>query len=245
MSEYLDTLVSRFWDYQQKVLPIWEDYFDQPKKFNRRPPVFLKNKADYNILMEPGISSKIKMIIKNQIPPQSRHKWFGSMKSSQALAQSVFANLKEYEKLHYLEEITCDYGDPLFENGEITSDNFFMEYDINFLNEPRRTNLDCFISGQYKIAIECKLTESGFGNCSRQRLKKEDSNYETDYCNGSYTFQRGRENRCSLTEIEVLYWRYIPEIFRLRSDIDYQECPIKKKLSTGKKYLSSLCKDRW
>ena len=69
MSEYLDTLVSGFWDYQQKVFPIWEDYFDQPKKSNRRPPVFLKNKADHNILMEPGISSQRKMIVKNQIPP--------------------------------------------------------------------------------------------------------------------------------------------------------------------------------
>ena len=53
MSEYLDTLVSRFWDYQQKVFPIWRDYFDQPKKSNKRPPVFLKNRADYNILLKP------------------------------------------------------------------------------------------------------------------------------------------------------------------------------------------------
>ena len=73
MSDYLDTLVSRFWDYQQKVFPIWEDYFDQSQKSNKRPPVFLKNKADYNTLMEPGISSEEKRIIKNQIPARSRH----------------------------------------------------------------------------------------------------------------------------------------------------------------------------
>jgi len=239
MSEYLDTLVSRFWDYQQKVFPIWRDYFDQPKRSNKRPPVFLKNRADYNILMKPGISFEKRRGILNQIPTRSRHKWFGSMKSSQALAQSVFANLKEYDKLHYLEELTCDHGDPLFEKGRITRDNFVMEYDINFLNEPRRTNLDCFISGQYKIAIECKLTESEFGNCSRQKLKEKDSNYDTDYCNGSYTFQRGRNERCSLTEIGVLYWRYIPEIFRLKSDVDYHVCPIKKNYQLVRNILAA------
>ena len=228
MSEYLDTLVSGFWDYQQKVFPNWKIFFDQPEKSNKRPAVFLKNRADYNVLMKPGISPEKRRIILNQLPPRSRHKWFGSMKSSQALAQSVFANLKEYEKLHYLEEISCDHGDPLFENGSITRDNFFMEYDINFLKEPRHTNLDCFISGEYKIAVECKLTESEFGNCSRIRLKEKDPNYDTDYCNGSYTFQRDRKERCSLTEIGVLYWRYIPEVFKLNSDVNHNVCPIKK-----------------
>ena len=69
MSGYLDTLVSGFWDYQRKVFPNWRDYFDQPFKSNRRPPVFLKNRADYNILMEPGLSfekkglSKIKYLL--------------------------------------------------------------------------------------------------------------------------------------------------------------------------------------
>ena len=54
-----------------------------------------------------------------------------------------------------------------------------MEYKIDYLGEPRRTSLDSYISGDYRIAIECKFTEAEVGSCSRPRLKPTDSNYES------------------------------------------------------------------
>ena len=36
------------------------------------------------------------------VPEGERHKWFRSMNSSQALAQSVLGNLAIYDSLHYL-----------------------------------------------------------------------------------------------------------------------------------------------
>jgi len=45
-----------------------------------------------------------------------------------------------------------------------------MEYTVGYLNEPRPTSLDGFISGDYQVAIECTLLEREVGTCSRPGL---------------------------------------------------------------------------
>jgi hypothetical protein len=37
-----------------------------------------------------------------------------------------------------------------------------------------------------------------------------------------------REKRCSLTEIGVAYWQYIPSLFNWENDIDMNPCPLNK-----------------
>ena len=72
--------------------------------------------------------------------------------------------------------------------------------DVSWLGEPRPTSIDvCFESPQYRIAVECKLSEIVFGTCSRLRLPRDNPSY----CDGSYTIQHGRRARCALTEIGV------------------------------------------
>jgi hypothetical protein len=103
-----------------------------------------------------------------------------------------------------------------------------MEHKINYLGERRQTSLDGYISGNFRIAIECKFTESEFGTCSRPRLTTADSNYESEYCNGKYSLQRARNERCSLSEIGVLYWEYLPAFFKWGNDVDLDPCPLNK-----------------
>ncbi len=227
-SDYRKELVSRFWKYQQEAFKNWEKYFERSIGSDGRPPVFLKHAAHHNILMKPDITHEMQKKLVNMIPIHERHRWFRSMTSSQALAQSVFGNLKVYGRLDYLNEITDELGKPLLVSGTVSPDNFIMEKNVDFLGEPRPTSLDCFISGDHQVAIECKLSESEIGPCSRPRLRKRDSNYETDFCIGSYTRQRGRKERCSLTEIGVRYWKYIPQLFGWANDIDYEFCPLNK-----------------
>jgi len=45
-----------------------------------------------------------------------------------------------------------------------------MEYKVDYLGEPVH-QLDGYFSGDYQIAIECKLSETEFGTCSRPGLK--------------------------------------------------------------------------
>lgn len=150
------------------------------------------------------------------------------MSSSQALTISILGNLAIHNKLDCLSDLKDENGDSIFGNSVVCLDNFSMEYKIKHLGEPRSTSLDGYISGDYHIAIECKFTELEFGTCSRPRLTEKDNNFLTEYCNGSLTIQNGRINRCSLTEIGVSYWKYIPDLFEFWDGIDWNICPMNK-----------------
>jgi hypothetical protein len=217
-------LVERYWLYQQKFFPQIDIYFERPYKSDGRPPVFVRKKSYHNVILKPNASEEEKSALFQLVPDGEKHRWYGSMNSSQALAQSILGNLFVYEHIALLTELLDDSGESLFGDAKISSDNFSMEYKVNYLGEPRPTSLDGFISGNYQVAIESKFTEAEVGSCSRPRLTLLDSNYETDYCDGTYTNQRNRKSRCTLSEIGVQYWKYIPYLFNWRNDIDHIPC---------------------
>jgi hypothetical protein len=98
-----------------------------------------------------------------------------------------------------------------------------LEQPVNWLGEPRPTSIDVYLkSPQYRIAVECKLSESVFGACSRPRLPRDNPSY----CDGTYTVQHGRRTRCALTEIGVQYWQHAPAVFNWNPDIDHSPCPL-------------------
>lgn len=221
-------LTKRYWDYQKNQFPDWRDNFERPFSQDGRPPVFLVQKAWRNIIINPNASEQEKVALLQLIPEGEHHKWFRSMNSSQALALSILGNLAIHNSIDCLSILMDDEGDNLFGSAIITSNSFSMEHKINYLGERRRTSLDGYISGNYRVAIECKFTETEVGTCSRPRLTPADSNYESELCDGSYSQQKNRNERCSLTEIGVLYWKYIPAIFGIGNDIDLDPCPVNK-----------------
>ncbi|MCA9872314.1 MAG: hypothetical protein KC441_01630 [Anaerolineales bacterium] len=225
---YKTELNRRYWAYQELHFPAWEKFFDQPRTEGIRPPVFRREVAWRNVIVSPEATSQEIQSVLALVPAGEQHKWFRSMNSSQALAQSVFGNLAVYGLLHHLAELQSDEGEPLFGETQVSSANFQMEFKVNHLGEPRSTSLDGYISGDYRVAIECKFTEIEFGVCSRPRLTPRDSKYELEHCNGSYSRQGTRLERCPLSSIGVLYWRYIPLLFKWQSDKDLLPCPLNK-----------------
>jgi len=97
-----------------------------------------------------------------------------------------------------------------------------MEKKITYLGEPRSTRLDAFLSGEHQVAIECKFTEFDVGPCSHPRQKKGSS----EFCDGSFMRQAGRNERCSLTETGILYWKYVSLLFRWENTVDMNPCPL-------------------
>jgi hypothetical protein len=221
---YKADLNRRYWQYQKSRFPI----FERPQADDRRPPVFIERESWRNVIINPTASEREIDKLLALIPEGEKHKWFRSMNSSQALAQSVLGNLAIYDALQTLSELKDDEGLDLFGKAQLSSENFAMEYKIKYLGEPRSTSLDGYISGDYRVAIECKFTEAEVGTCSRPGLKPTVSNYECEYCDGTYSIQKARKERCSLTEIGVLYWRYVPQLFKWQSDGDLSPCPLWK-----------------
>jgi hypothetical protein len=80
--------------------------------------------------------------------------------------------------------------------------------------EPRRTSRDGWHIGEdYRVATECKFTETDLRAYSRSPLKPEASNYESAAYKGNYERQRARKVRCSLTEGAVKYSQLVPRRF--------------------------------
>ena len=103
-----------------------------------------------------------------------------------------------------------------------------MEYLVAHLGEPRSTSVDVWLDdGKQRVAVECKFAEPEFGRCSRPTLRPgRNANCERDHCDGTYTRQRGRRARCSLTESRVRYWQYLPELFDWPADRNMKPCPL-------------------
>jgi len=151
------------------------------------------------------------------MPKASRHRWFRSMTSTQALTQSVFGSLKAYDSVHSLSGLLDDQGFPLFDTAELSAGNLSMEHQLTFLNDPVPASIDVFIPGSYQIAVECTLTEQDVGNCS---------SVGRHFCDGSYVPQMGRRERCYFTSTGVRYWEYLPRLFSWASDVDHKPCPL-------------------
>ena len=225
-NDYLKSLVDQFWNYAEAELIMEGSILDREQRDQSRPPVFRKAEAARNILIPPDANNKIRAKLEATIPVKERHQWFRSMKSSQALAQSVFGNLIVSGHLDVLTDLESDEGLLAFCD-DIGRADVELEYSVQHLGEPRSTSVDVWITGSSRIAVECKLTEPDFGTCSRPRLKQgKDKNYQSDYCDGSYTRQKDRRSRCSLTEIGVNYWDHVPSLFHWNNNIDLVPCPL-------------------
>jgi hypothetical protein len=161
--EFKSNLHQLYWSYLNTHHPDWEFYWDSKHPQENGPVVFLPTFADLNIIANPKANQNEKERILAFIPPYERHKWFRSMNSSQALAQSVFGNLSLYDCLETLSDLQDDEGGFLFNAAQLNSENFCMEFKVSYLGEPKPTSLDVYFFGEYRVAIECKFTENEVG----------------------------------------------------------------------------------
>lgn len=188
-----------------------------------RPPVLRPEYSSKGLLV-PTDSGMARQVV-SAIRPTQRHRWFRSLKSSQALAQSVFGAIRALGCLELLRDVRTECGRRAFlEESRCTS--LDLEYEVQSLGEPRRTSVDAFVeSTSRRVAVECKFTEREFGVCSRPKLRPRDRTYAEQYCDGNYRVQGGRNERCALTEIGVRYWTYLPSLFDWNTDRDLSPCP--------------------
>ncbi|MEN6571905.1 MAG: hypothetical protein ABFD24_08700 [Anaerolineaceae bacterium] len=236
--EFKRALLHRFWAYAESKHQPWDKYFDRPNHDYSRPPVFLAREGNMILNPDPVLAGKLTKMI----PAGEYHKWFNSMASSQALTLSVLGNLFLEKHLSILADLTDDDGIPLLGNKAVSVEKFSLENKIDYLGEPRQTSIDGFIAGEYQIAVECKFTEAEIGSCSRPRLTKKDSNYQHDYCDGSYTRQANHKERCTLTENGIRYWEYVPKIFKWQNNIDLRPCPLLQNYQLVRNILAASVK---
>jgi len=214
-AEYDEALRQRLWT--------WADRHHAGQldggKWKNRPPVLARAFASEGVLVPSGELESDQ--IRAAIPKTSRHQWFRSLKSSQALAQSVFGAVKAFGRFDLLRNVPAECGRMAFskDHRDISLD---LEWKVGGLGEPRPTSVDVMLLGpQRRVAIECKFMEREFGKCSRTGHQTRPE----QHCDGSYRVQNGRAERCALTEIGIRYWMHLPSIFSWPADRDHKPCP--------------------
>lgn len=241
--DYLVELRSQFRDYRQNNFAKHDHYFED------RPPgdpvVFHREYRDYNVVTPDGISDGDRQRVIKLLPNAKRHTHFGSLQSSQALVQSVFGTLMVLQELDWLSDVVAEDGKPAFLQ-DATAAKYVIEKDITTLGElaGHSTQVDfCIEKSNYRVAVECKLTESDFGTCSRPKLNLKNPRYERQFCDGTYTKQRGRSASCSLTEIGIRYWMYTDQLFGWSPSVEHRPCPLSGTYQLVRNILAACVQD--
>lgn len=193
-------------------------------------------------MLVPSDPTRARSIV-SALPKSERHRWFRSLKSSQTLAQSVFGAIGAFIRLDLLDGVLAECGRPAFLE-DTGGASLVLEYKVRALGEPRQTSVDVLLEGtSQRVAVECKFMEDEFGRCSRTRLRPCDPTYAEQHCDGNYRVQRGRHERCALTEIGVRYWTYLPRLFDWNANQDLQPCPFSSAYQLARNALAATVTD--
>ena len=151
----------------------------------------------------------------------------------------MFGAVRSFGRLDLLDGVIAECGRPAFLE-DTRGASLVLEHEVRSLGEPRPTSVDVLLEGRSKrVAVECKLTERKFGVCSRTQLRPGDSNYAEQHCDGNYRIQRGRRERCALTEIGIRYWTYLPYLFDWAADRHLRPCPFSKVYQLARNALAA------
>lgn len=218
---YVDYLTGRLWDYRALRFADRDELFDRRLGGapGSRPPVFNRESGDRNVVVstEPARAAAVRALI----PIKKRHRWFRSMKSSQALALSIFGNLKILGHADVLEAVKSDgNGGPAFGSGPIRSESIVLEHDADLPGERTSTSVDVLIGGDSTVCVECKLSESEVGRCSRPLLPPGSKRH----CAGANALA-SNGLRCPLAP-RVKYWDEVPNFVQMDRWRGRRECPM-------------------
>ena len=111
MTAYLDELRKGFGQYRDTYFTAQSHLFEP--RAEGGPVVFNRESLEHNLIV-PQCGAAEREHIVSKIAPSKRHRHFGSMQSSQALAQSVFGSIEVLGRLSLLSDIKAEDGLPAF-----------------------------------------------------------------------------------------------------------------------------------
>ena len=77
----------------------------------------------------------------------------------------------------------------------------------------------------------------------RARLHPCDSSFDSRFCDGTYTRQAGRKERCALTTAGIGYWDLLPDLFHWPAHEDMLPCPFGISYQLGRTALAAAWRE--
>jgi hypothetical protein len=127
-ADFIRMLRAKFRDYRRQHF----DGKDNMFRSGGDAVVFLKEHAAANLLVPPFASKEQRDRIVDMIPTNQRHRHFGSMQSSQAIAQSVFGTIASFNCLPSLTNVIAEDGRQAFSSA-LEKTTLYLERKVNFL----------------------------------------------------------------------------------------------------------------
>jgi len=130
--DYIRALIHQSWDYAESESLVERGLLDSGDRSSKRPPVFRKSFDFNNILIAPDADDEFRNAIISSLSADEKHRHFASMRSSQALAQSMFGKLAIHGKMKLLDGLMSDEGLPAFGKG-LDQASLQLEFNANHL----------------------------------------------------------------------------------------------------------------
>jgi hypothetical protein len=136
-----------FYDYRRSRFA-GQDYLFEPRP-KGDAVVFLDDNVEFNLLIPPAANAVERQLIGTLLPKAKRHDHFGSMQSSQALAQSVFGSIAVLNRLPLLSGVAAENGQSAF-GPDLHEAALEFEKPIHTLGERpgRSTSVDVWFSSR-------------------------------------------------------------------------------------------------
>jgi hypothetical protein len=220
-TDYVADLTAHLWAYRRGRFAHRDDLFDPKYAGLPSPPVFAKDDDHLNVIVSNDPTQAA--AVRSMIEPWKRHKWFRSMKSSQALTLTVFGNLKLCGHTDVLATVKSDgNGGPAFGPGPIAADDVVLEYQARLPGERTSTSVDVLIRGTSTVCVECKLSEAEVGPCSRPAVQAD----RAGHCDGVNPL-RAAGLECALARRGLKYWDNMSELVQIEKWKARDGCPVR------------------
>jgi hypothetical protein len=236
-TDYVRGLSEHLWTYRRGRFADRDTLFDPKHTRLPSPPVFAKDADHWNVIVsnEPQQAAAVW----SMIGPKKRHRWFRSMKSSQALTLSVFGNLKMLGHTDVLETVKSDgNAGPAFGLGPIRPDDIILEYAAKLPGERTSTSVDVLVKGASTVCIECKLSEQKVGPCSRPALPAD----KAGHCDGANPL-RTAGLECGLAKRGVKYWDMMSDLVQVERWKARDGCPMRAPYQLVRNMLAARAVD--
>lgn len=162
---FYSDMLTHHWSYRSAAFPSQDAVFDEQFSRLPNPPVFKKEESNRNVIVpdDPELAATILRLV----PPEKRHKWFRSMKSSQALVLSVFGNLKMLNRTSCVSEVTADDSVvPAFGRRPMEPSDIELEHDVS-VERGQSNQRRCARVGFDGHLCRLQALGTGSGCCSR------------------------------------------------------------------------------
>ena len=108
---------------------------------------------------------------------------------------------------------------------------------IHLKDEPRK------LPQAKRVSVGFTVDDIAAGYHRSATMRPPDSAFSREHCDGTFTVQRDRKERCALSELGIRYWEFVPDIFEWSGSEDHRPCALRATYQLVRNILAACMRD--